>query len=154
MKSKIKLLPGTPDDANRDYLPEKIKGSDIVVNENGNNSRPYPARLQEKREVVFGDEEDVWYEYVPETYDPSKKTPACRVLPRWTHDRLGSVHLHLVVVYRGQRGLHRRLPERTYKPLLGDRTRPQQTVPQGYENRWGPDPRGSGQGRGHIRRPV
>jgi len=75
MKGKIKLLPGTPDDANRDYLPEKIKGSDIVVNENGNNSRPYPDRLVEKREVVFGDEEDVWYEYVPETYDPSKKTP-------------------------------------------------------------------------------
>lgn len=36
------LRPGTPDDGNRDYLPEKIKGSDIVVNENGNNSQPYP----------------------------------------------------------------------------------------------------------------
>jgi hypothetical protein len=39
---KILLQPGTPDDDNRDYLPERIKGSDIVVNENGNNSHPIP----------------------------------------------------------------------------------------------------------------
>ena len=35
---KMILYSGTPDDDNREYLPEKIKGSDIVVNENGNNS--------------------------------------------------------------------------------------------------------------------
>lgn len=73
--SDIRILPGTPDDDNREYLPEKIKGSDIVVNENGNNSLVYPQRLQEYREVLLDGEEDVWYEYVPESYDPSKKTP-------------------------------------------------------------------------------
>ena len=36
---------------------------------------PYPAQLVEKREVLVDDEEDVWYEYVPESYDPSKKVP-------------------------------------------------------------------------------
>ena len=40
MEGKIFLRPGTPDDVNRDYLPESIFGSDIVVNENGNNSQP------------------------------------------------------------------------------------------------------------------
>lgn len=75
MKFKIKLLHGTPDDDNRDYLPESVIGTDNVLNENGNNSRPYPERLVEKREVLVDDEEDVWYEYVPESYDPSKKVP-------------------------------------------------------------------------------
>jgi len=76
MKGKIELLPGTPDDNNRDYLPEAIKDSDLVVNENGNNSHPYPARLVEYNEVIMPDgEPDVWCEYVPATYDPSKKTP-------------------------------------------------------------------------------
>ena len=70
------LRPGTPDDDNRDYLPERIKGSDIVVNENGNNSQPYPPRLRECTGVLTQDGlEDVWYEYIPEGYDPSKKTP-------------------------------------------------------------------------------
>lgn len=72
---RVRLLPGNPDDDNRDYLPEKIKGSDIVVNENGNNSQPYPKRLEEVHGVIVNGEEDVWYEYVPESYDPSKKTP-------------------------------------------------------------------------------
>ena len=40
MENNIKILPGTPDDDNREYLPEAIKGSDIVVNENGNNHSP------------------------------------------------------------------------------------------------------------------
>lgn len=75
MSGKIRLRPGTPDDDNREYLPEKIKGSDIVVNENGNNSQPYPERLKEFHEVLVNGEEDEWYEYVPEGYDPSKKTP-------------------------------------------------------------------------------
>ena len=44
-KLPFDLLPGTPDDDNRDYLPESIYHSDIVVNENGNNSQPYPPRL-------------------------------------------------------------------------------------------------------------
>ncbi len=75
MENKIKILPGTPDDNNRDYLPESIKGSDIVVNENGNNSQPYPKRLLEFHEIMGNDTPDTWYEYVPECYDPSKKTP-------------------------------------------------------------------------------
>ncbi len=73
---KMMLRPGTPDDDNREYLPEKIKGTDIVVNENGNNSQPYPERLQEFHGVLTDDGlADEWYVYVPESYDPSKKTP-------------------------------------------------------------------------------
>lgn len=49
MKGQLFLRAGTPDDDNREYLPEKLKGTDIVVNENGNNSQPYPARLTECR---------------------------------------------------------------------------------------------------------
>ncbi len=75
MKQRIKILPGTPDDDNREYLPESIKTTDIVVNENGNNSQVYPERLTEHREVLADGLEDVWYEYVPQSYDPSKKTP-------------------------------------------------------------------------------
>ncbi len=85
MSRKIQLRAGMPDDDNRDYLPERIKGTDIVVNENGNNSQPYPKRLKEFHAIL--DEEGrivekpedgiegVWYEYVPESYDPSKKNP-------------------------------------------------------------------------------
>lgn len=73
--ANVKLRPGTPDDANREYLPESIKGSDIVVNENGNNSQPYPARLREVTGVLADGVEDRWYEYVPASYDGSKKVP-------------------------------------------------------------------------------
>lgn len=69
------IRPGTPDDDNREYLPEKIKGTDIVVNENGNNSQPYPERLEEFHGVIADGLTDEWYEYVPESYDPDKKTP-------------------------------------------------------------------------------
>lgn len=75
MENKIQILPGTPDDANREYLPESIKGSDIVVNENGNNSQPYPKNLMEFHGIMGNDTEDEWYEYVPDCYDPSRKTP-------------------------------------------------------------------------------
>ena len=76
MKTTITLLPGAPNDDNREYLPEAIKGSDMVVNENGNNSQVYPKRLQEYRECITDDGlEDVWFEYVPASYDPQKKTP-------------------------------------------------------------------------------
>ncbi len=76
MESKIVLQPGDLNDANRDYLPQAIRGSRMVVNENGNNSQVYPARLQEYTEDLLGDgTQDVWYEYVPESYDPSRKTP-------------------------------------------------------------------------------
>ena len=75
MENNIKILPGTPDDDNREYLPEAIKGSDIVVNENGNNSQPYPKNLQEFHGIMGNETEDEWYEYVPQCYDPSRKTP-------------------------------------------------------------------------------
>jgi hypothetical protein len=75
MEYKIKLLAGTSDDDNRHYLPEKLKESNIVVNENGNNSQVYPKNLKEMKEKIIDDIEDVWYEYVPDSYDASKKTP-------------------------------------------------------------------------------
>ncbi len=74
-KTDIILLAGIPDDDNRDYLPERLKESRIVVNENGNNSQVYPQRLKECRECLVDDFEDVWYEYVPESYRPDRKTP-------------------------------------------------------------------------------
>ena len=74
MEYKVHLRAGTPDDDNRTYLPEAIKGSDMVVNENGNNSQPYPERLKECRGILADGLEDVWYEYVPASYDPAKKT--------------------------------------------------------------------------------
>ena len=75
MEKEVLLRPGTPDDDNREYLPEKIKGSDIVVNENGNNSQPYPAGLREVTGVLADGLEDRWYEYVPASYDGSKPVP-------------------------------------------------------------------------------
>jgi len=72
---KIKLRAGTPDDNNREYLPESIKGSDIVVNENGNNSQPYPIGLKEVTGVLADGLEDRWYEYVPTSYDGSRPVP-------------------------------------------------------------------------------
>ncbi|RCX19476.1 poly(3-hydroxybutyrate) depolymerase [Anaerobacterium chartisolvens] len=75
MNKKITILPGTPDDDNREYLPEIIRTTDVVVNENGNNSQVYPARLAENKGVIADGLEDIWYEYVPESYDPAKKTP-------------------------------------------------------------------------------
>ena len=75
-EKRIVIPAGTPNDDNREYLPLAIKGSDMVVNENGNNSQPYPARLEECTGDIVGDgEPDRWYVYVPESYDPSKKTP-------------------------------------------------------------------------------
>lgn len=76
MNNKIRLYPGIPDDENTDYLPASLKNSSIVVNENGNNSQPYPEGLLEFHEDILGDGIiNEWYEYVPECYDPSKKTP-------------------------------------------------------------------------------
>lgn len=75
MTPRITLVPGTPDDDNREYLPEAIKGSDMVVNENGNNSQPYPERLVEHTGVVCDDVEDTWYTYVPASYDGSVDVP-------------------------------------------------------------------------------
>lgn len=75
MAGAIELRPGAPDDANREHLPESLKNSDIVVNETGNNSQPYPLRLQEHRGVVVDGTTDVWYTYVPASYDPTTPAP-------------------------------------------------------------------------------
>ncbi len=76
MDGTVILRAGTPNDDNRDYLPEAIKGSDMVVNENGNNSQPYPPRLRECTGVLTDDGlTDRWYEYVPESYDGSRAVP-------------------------------------------------------------------------------
>ena len=72
---EISLRAGTPDDNNRDYLPEECKNTDIVVNENGNNSQPYPERLKEFTMTLCDGVEDTWYEYVPASYDGSSKVP-------------------------------------------------------------------------------
>ena len=75
MKGNVILRAGTPNDENRDYLPEAIKGSDMVVNENGNNSQPYPERLLEQTGVLADGLTDRWYEYVPANYDGTKPVP-------------------------------------------------------------------------------
>ena len=75
MEGNIRLLAGIPDDDNREYLPEKLKGSTIVVNENGNNSQVYPRNLRECQAKLIDDITDTWYEYVPDSYDPNRKTP-------------------------------------------------------------------------------
>jgi poly(3-hydroxybutyrate) depolymerase len=75
MENCVFLRAGTPNDDNRDYLPEEIKGSDMVVNENGNNSHPYPERLVECTGILADGLEDRWYEYVPASYDGSKPVP-------------------------------------------------------------------------------
>ncbi len=71
----VKVLPGVPDDDNREYLPEKCKTTDIVVNENGNNSIVMPKRLQEFHGVICDGLEDEWYVYVPESYDGKTPVP-------------------------------------------------------------------------------
>jgi poly(3-hydroxybutyrate) depolymerase len=75
MERKIVILPGTPNDDNRDYLPEAIKGSDMVVNENGNSSQVYPVRLKEYTDVVLDGVQATWYEYVPASYDGTARVP-------------------------------------------------------------------------------
>ena len=54
---------------------EIFSGTDMTVNENGNNSQVYPAGLQECTGVLADGLTDRWYEYVPAGYDGSKKVP-------------------------------------------------------------------------------
>lgn len=72
---EARIRPGIPDDDNRSYLPESLKGTDLVVNENGNNSQPFPSRLVEHAGVIADGVTDVWYTYVPESYDPAVPAP-------------------------------------------------------------------------------
>lgn len=76
MGKKIVLRAGVPDDDNRSYLPTEIIHTNIVVNENGNNSQPWPEKLMDYHEDLVGDGKvDTWYEYIPDSYDASKKVP-------------------------------------------------------------------------------
>ena len=75
MENRIMLRPGICDVDNRYYLPEELTDGKTTVNENGNNSQVYPERLKEYKEVLLDGIEDTWYEYVPESYNPEKKTP-------------------------------------------------------------------------------
>lgn len=72
---ELHLSAGIPNDANRQYVPMDIPGTKMTVNENGNNSQVYPSRLREQRAVLADGLEDVWFEYVPESYDGTKKVP-------------------------------------------------------------------------------
>lgn len=72
---KLRLQAGNPNDANREYVPMAIKGTDMTVNENGNNSQVYPERLREYTGILADGLSDRWYEYVPASYDGSKKVP-------------------------------------------------------------------------------
>lgn len=71
----VKLRAGTPNDANRDYVPLAIKGTDMVVNENGNNSQVYPNLIECTGDPAGDGRTDRWYEYVPASYDGSKAVP-------------------------------------------------------------------------------
>ncbi|MGO4537989.1 alpha/beta hydrolase family esterase [Paenibacillus sp. 2TAB19] len=75
MEVKMAIVPGTPNDDNREYLPEAIRNSDMVVNENGNNSMVYPERLKEYTDSLADGIPDTWYEYVPSSYDGTRKVP-------------------------------------------------------------------------------
>ncbi len=75
MNKKIVISAGTPNDSNREYLPEVIKESDMVVNENGNNSQVYPVGLTEHTDMLIDGVCDTWYQYIPASYDGSKKVP-------------------------------------------------------------------------------
>ncbi len=72
--NQIFIQPGDPNDDNRTYLPEEIRTSRMVVNENGNNSQVYPERLKEFKGPMGTEDEDVWYEYVPASYDSAQPT--------------------------------------------------------------------------------
>ena len=61
-KMSLRLQAGSPNDANREYVPMGIKGTDMTVNENGNNSQVYPAGLREYTGVLADGLEDRWYE--------------------------------------------------------------------------------------------
>lgn len=70
----LELLAGVPNDDNREYIPMKIKGTDMTVNENGNNAQVYPKRLVESHGTLGGITGE-WLEYVPESYDGSHPVP-------------------------------------------------------------------------------
>ena len=99
--TKIKLLAGIPDDDNREYLPERLKESEIVVNENGNNSQVYPANLKEMKACLID---------APGFFHA-----------RRDYDGVGTVHLYFMVACGGQRGIYCGLPKCAPAQILADR---------------------------------
>lgn len=75
MSDLMKLKPGIPDDDNRDFLPSSLIESEITVNENGNSSQPWPKGLVKKEESLIPDQTNIWYEYIPASYDGSTAVP-------------------------------------------------------------------------------
>ena len=71
----FELIPGAPNDLNRDYVPAGVVGTDMTVNENGNNSQVYPKKLREATGTLADGLTDRWYEYIPESYDGSRPVP-------------------------------------------------------------------------------
>lgn len=120
---KINLLPGIPDDDNRDYLPEYLKDSEIVVNENGNNSQVYPKRLEEKKGALVDEFVDTWYQYVPESYNPEKKDTGCFFHARRVNDWMGTGSIYIVDTYCRQRRIHLYFPKCTASQILDNRMR-------------------------------
>ncbi|MBC3761417.1 stalk domain-containing protein [Quadrisphaera oryzae] len=69
------LRPGTPLEGDRDYLPAALRGSDLVVNESGNNSLPYPDGLREHHGELVPGQQNTWYCYVPRSLRPGTAPP-------------------------------------------------------------------------------
>jgi poly(3-hydroxybutyrate) depolymerase len=63
---QIKLLPGKP--MTGPHRLEELKNSDCIANDIGGNTQVYPQKLT-------GDNENTWYEYIPDAYDGSKDIP-------------------------------------------------------------------------------
>jgi poly(3-hydroxybutyrate) depolymerase len=70
---KMTLLPGSKMTG---MVPmDGLKSSDCIVNDLGGNTQVYPKKLQEFRETLVGGAENVWYEYLPDSYDGTQAVP-------------------------------------------------------------------------------
>lgn len=69
------IRPGMPDDDNRDFLPSHLRGTDIVVNENGNNSQPYPAGLVDLRDLLHTDAGVTGVAFIPRGAQADSELP-------------------------------------------------------------------------------
>ncbi|WP_416393505.1 MULTISPECIES: alpha/beta hydrolase family esterase [unclassified Curtobacterium] len=69
------IPPGTPDEDNRDFLPPHLRGTNIVVNENGNNSQPYPAELVDLTDLIGADTGIAGVAFVPHSARAGRDLP-------------------------------------------------------------------------------
>ena len=70
---QIKLLPGRP--MTGPHQLDGLRSSGYIANDIGGNTQVYPQKLQECRESLVGDSENVWYEYIPDSYDGTQDVP-------------------------------------------------------------------------------